>query len=170
MRGTNSRRPPATRPKALGALFLHRLLCTALPGHRLGSQPDTEEAGVSRWRISPKISGWAAAALVALCACAPPVAPINGFSDSPAVPATLSVPIQLYTHCGIYEARMAGAFFVADKVLDDGHGNPPAGWGNPYQEGTMTVAGGEAVFRDDDGHTVIFHERPAAAGFLRTCS
>jgi hypothetical protein len=25
--------------------------------------------------------------------------------------------------------------------LDDGHGNPPAGWGNPYQAGTLTKPG-----------------------------
>lgn len=67
-------------------------------------------------------------------------------------------------------AFIVGVFFVADKVVDNGQRNLPAGWGNPYQRGTLMVAGSEAVFHDDDGHTVIFHERPGATGFLRTCS
>ncbi len=60
--------------------------------------------------------------------------------------------------------------FGADQPLDDGHGNPPGGWGNPYQSGTITVAGPKAVFQDDDSHTVTFHERPGATSFLRACS
>jgi hypothetical protein len=63
-----------------------------------------------------------------------------------------------------------GAFFTADQPLDDGNGNPPAGWDNPYQQGTMSIEGNKAVFRDDRGHTVTFHERLGATSFLRTCS
>ena len=58
-------------------------------------------------------------------------------------------PYQLYTHCGIYEARIGNRYFEAVHPLSDGQGNPPPGWGNPYQQGTMTLlppAG--AVFRD----------------------
>ena len=65
---------------------------------------------------------------------------------------------------------MQGAFFTADQPLDDGNGNPPAGWDNPYQQGTMSIEGNKAVFRDDRGHTVTFHERLGATSFLRTCS
>ncbi|GAA5189497.1 hypothetical protein GCM10023346_04200 [Arthrobacter gyeryongensis] len=65
---------------------------------------------------------------------------------------------------------MQDTFFLADQPLNDGHGNPPAGWGNPYQSGTITVAGSQAVFHDDSGHTVTFHERPGATSFLQTCS
>lgn len=65
---------------------------------------------------------------------------------------------------------MQDTLFVADQLLDDGHGNPPAGWGNPYQPGTITVAGSMATFHDDSGHAVTFHERPGATSFLRTCS
>jgi hypothetical protein len=61
-------------------------------------------------------------------------------------------------------------YFVTDAVLDDGQGNPPAGWGNPYQAGTILVMGTEATFRDDAGHSVTFHSRPGATGFLKTCS
>ena len=80
------------------------------------------------------------------------------------------MPMQLYTHCGIEELRVDDTFFVTGTRLDDGQGNPPAGWGNPYQAGTVTVTGSEAVFRDEHGHVVTFHARPGATSFLKICS
>ena len=41
------------------------------------------------------------------------------------------VPFDLFHHCGIDEARVQDTFFAAEQPLDDGNGNPPAGWGNP---------------------------------------
>jgi len=79
-------------------------------------------------------------------------------------------PYSLYTHCGIHEALVQGTYFVADEALDDGHGNPPKGWMNPYQPAAITVTGPKAIFRDDAGHPATFHARPAATGFLTTCS
>ncbi|HLH84996.1 MAG TPA: hypothetical protein VKV38_17210 [Trebonia sp.] len=85
--------------------------------------------------------------------------------------AAKSVPYDLYTHCGITEARVGNRFFVAVRPLSDGAGNPPAGWGNPYQPGTMTlVSPAEAVFTDSAGHRVVFRARPGAKTFLRACS
>lgn len=65
---------------------------------------------------------------------------------------------------------MQDKFFVADQALDDGHGNPPAGWGNPYQAGTIIVVGPNAIFNDVAGHAVTFHERLGATSFLTACS
>ena len=45
---------------------------------------------------------------------------------------------RLYTHCGIAWARIHGSYWRAQRRLSDGTGNPPAGWGNPYQAGTLT--------------------------------
>jgi hypothetical protein len=112
----------------------------------------------------------AAAVLAVLSGCATPAAPAIDASTSPTTTAASSVPFALFTHCGIYEAQVQDTFFVADRPLDGGHGNPPAGWGNPYQSGTITVAGSQAVFHDDSGHTVTFHERPGATSFPQTCS
>lgn len=112
----------------------------------------------------------AATALAVLSGCAAPAAPQGNVPTSPTATAVSGVPFALLTHCGIYEAQVQDTFFAADQPLDDGHGNPPAGWGNPYQSGTITVAGSQAVFHDDNGHTVTFHERPGATSFLRTCS
>lgn len=112
----------------------------------------------------------AGAALAVLTGCALPAAPQSNVPASSTTSAASVVPFALFTHCGIYEAQVQGSFFVADEPLDDGHGNPPTGWGNPYQPGIMTVEGQRAVFHDDSGHTVTFHERAGATGFLRTCS
>ena len=106
-----------------------------------------------------------------LCGCgaqgdSPTRSPLN--SATTIAPA--GSPYNLYTHCGIHEALVGATYFVTDQVLDDGQGNPPEGWDNPYQAGTMTVMGSEATFRDDFGHSVTFRSRPDATGFLKTCS
>jgi hypothetical protein len=48
-------------------------------------------------------------------------------------------PYRLYTHCGIAWARIDGTFWRATRPLSDGNTNPPPGWGNPVQEGTLTL-------------------------------
>jgi hypothetical protein len=76
----------------------------------------------------------------------------------------------LYTHCGIDEARIGSRYFEAVHPLSDGAGNPPAGWGNPFQQGTMTLLSPTtAVFRDDAGHKVVFRLRPDATSFKHLC-
>jgi hypothetical protein len=58
----------------------------------------------------------------------------------------------LFTHCGIVGTRFAGRAWVAEPVLDDGNGNPPAGWGNPLQPGVMTLTSQDhAEFESRDG-------------------
>jgi hypothetical protein len=92
-------------------------------------------------------------------------------SPSAAERSTLSFGYQLYTHCGIYEAKIGNAYYVAVRPLDDGNGNPPSGWANPYQRGTVTLASAtSAVFTDSLGHRVEFRLRPGATSFLRVCS
>jgi hypothetical protein len=67
-------------------------------------------------------------------------------------------------------ARINGRFYEAVKPLSDGNSNPPPGWGNPYQHGTMTLASpSEAVFTDSAGHRVVFKVRAGATGFKHVC-
>lgn len=124
---------------------------------------------------------WFPALAVALLVLTGTVTACSGSGSGATVPATkpasssgplsAEVPYSLYTHCGISEARIGATFYVADTPLDDGSGNPPAGWGNPYQAGTMrTPSPSVAIFRDDLGHVVHFHARPGAVRFLRVCS
>jgi hypothetical protein len=80
-------------------------------------------------------------------------------------------PYQLYTHCGIDEARIGNRYFEAVHPLSDGNGNPPAGWGNPYQQGAMALLSpSEAVFRDSAGHQVLFRLRSGATSFKHVCA
>ena len=58
-------------------------------------------------------------------------------SRPPAGGADRGHPYRLYTHCGIQWARIDGVFWRATRPLFDGNGNPPPGWGNPFQEGTL---------------------------------
>ena len=81
------------------------------------------------------------------------------------------VPYTLYTHCGIYAAKIGGRWFVADHPLSDGSGNPPPGWRNPEQPGTITMLSATAAeFRDGLGHVVRFHLRAGAIGPKQVCA
>ena len=72
-------------------------------------------------------------------------------------PAPKPVPYNLYTHCGIDYAQVGNRYYEATPPLSDGSGNPPPGWGNPYQPGTLTVISPtQAVFTDKAGHRVVF--------------
>lgn len=109
-------------------------------------------------------------AVVLLAACG------SASNSAPRAPSshtrTAGKPYSLYTHCGVHEAHLGHTYYVAEHPLDDGQGNPPPGWGNPYQPGSITTPSpGVAVFRDTLGHVVRFHARPGATAFLgRTCS
>src|SRR5262245_43166506 len=84
--------------------------------------------------------------------------------------AGLTRPYTLCTHCGIGEARIGNGYFEAVHPLSDGAGNPPVGWGDPFQQGTMTMLSpAMAVFRDDAGHRVVFRLRPGATSFRHLC-
>ncbi|MDQ0826242.1 hypothetical protein QFZ60_002415 [Arthrobacter sp. B2I5] len=117
-----------------------------------------------------RLSLFAVTLLAVLNACAAPATPTVEASPEAPPPTASTMPMMLYTHCGIEELRVVDTFFTAETPLNDGQGNPPPGWGNPYQAGTVTVAGSEAVFRDDNGHVVTFHARPGATSFLKICS
>lgn len=88
-----------------------------------------------------------------------------------ATPSVRTIPFDLYTHCGIDEARIGSTYFEAETPLSDDSGNPPDGWDNPTQRGTMTLKSEtEAVFTDDAGHEVKFRARPGASAFKRICA
>ncbi|MDP1721398.1 MAG: hypothetical protein Q8L08_10465 [Candidatus Nanopelagicaceae bacterium] len=77
----------------------------------------------------------------------------------------------LYTHCGIIDLRAYGRYFKhVGGSLSDGSGNPPDGWGNPYQRGTLTVSGNTAVFRDKLGHVERFKAEKQPDRSVGLCS
>lgn len=95
------------------------------------------------------IAAGSALVLAGLVACTgPSLSPSASSSPShPSVVVAKYVGFQLTTHCGIRSAVVGGAYYVADPMLSDGRGNPPPGWGNPFQKGVMTVrSDGSAEF------------------------
>jgi hypothetical protein len=97
-------------------------------------------------------------------------APFESAAEAPATagqeltvptPARVGVayPFDLYTHCGVLGADVAGTWFAAGPPLVEG--TPPAGWGNPYQRGTLTLlTSSEALFQDEAGHEVRLSAAP----------
>lgn len=76
-------------------------------------------------------------------------------------PAPTAFDYHLYTHCGVKSVTIDSHHYVADHPLDDGNGNPPQGWGNPYQPGTITLTSPTtAVFTEAGGHRVGFRLDP----------
>jgi hypothetical protein len=69
-------------------------------------------------------------------------------------------PYQLYTHCGIEWASIDGTFWRAKHPLSDGNGNPPGGWGNPFQDGTLVLINPTTARFDSSAGSVTF-ERTA---------
>jgi hypothetical protein len=117
----------------------------------------------------PLVAGTVAA--IVLAACGSPAAHVTTPAQPSRPAAGSPQPYRLYTHCGIDEARISNRYFEAVHPLSDGQGNPPTGWGNPYQQGTMTlISPAEAVFRASAGHQVQFRLRPGATAFKHLCS
>lgn len=91
-------------------------------------------------------------------------------APAPSVRFPTSVPYELYTHCGIDEARIGSTYFEAETPLSGGAFNPPPDWDNPTQRGTMTLLSPtSAVFTDSAGHEVRFRARVGADDFKRVC-
>ena len=70
---------------------------------------------------------------------------------------------ELYTHCGVRVAVFdQGRWWRANPPLDDGHGNPPTGWGNPTTRGMMVLVRDDlAVFTSWSGQAVEFVPWPS---------
>ena len=117
--------------------------------------------------------------LLAAAGCSAPAGPPEASPASPQASRTTpsraaasdAVAFTLYTHCGIDEAKFEDRYYEAVHPLSDGNGNPPDGWGNPQQSGTMrAVSPVEAEFRHPAGHVVLFRLRPGATAVKRMCA
>ncbi len=93
--------------------------------------------------------------------CAPAVAPTAeqeaAYAETP--PSTgETVPSWLYTHCGVESARIGGRWWHAVQPLygDEGRGSPPQGWGDPVQDGRLTVVSPESAIFQAVGTRVVF--------------
>jgi len=91
--------------------------------------------------------------------------------------ASVGVPYRyrLYTHCGL-DAPTAvdfdGSFWgpIGPGPASDGSGNPPAGYGNPYDDGTITlISPTRAQYRSKSG-SVTQWSRHAGSQISSPCS
>jgi hypothetical protein len=66
----------------------------------------------------------------------------------------VGVPYQyrLYTHCGLRPVELEGTTWTVMGVLSDGNANPPPGFGNPFDDGTLWLFDPDhAVFQSSQG-------------------
>jgi hypothetical protein len=87
--------------------------------------------------------------------------PVEGPPFGPGAEVGVGYEYSLYTHCGILWAEFDGRLWDASPALADQAGNPPPGWGNPYDEGTMSLLEEDlAEFRSSNGQVARFRPRP----------
>ncbi len=80
-------------------------------------------------------------------------------SEAPPAEIGIRYSHQLYTHCGIRYADFDGRMWLADPILGDA--NPPPGWGNPFDPGTMElVSRDRALFLSHSGERAFFVPAP----------
>ena len=111
----------------------------------------------SLWWLGIQLGIAIAASAAFLASCGPSEADRSAPST---FPATLGkeYAYELYTHCGIKSAVFdRGRWWRANPPLDDGRGNPPAGWGNPFTKGVMVLVQEDlAEFTSQSGQVVEF--------------
>ena len=81
-----------------------------------------------------------------------------------------TVSFSMYTHCGVESTRINGRVWNAVEPLYDGPDRlgPPAGWGNPEQDGELTLEAPDRAVFAALGQRVVL--RPSESGQpLRPC-
>jgi hypothetical protein len=82
-------------------------------------------------------------------------------ASSVVAPAT-GRPYTLYTHCGIEWTKIDGTFWHATRRLSDGNGNPPPGWGNPFQKGALVFVNSATARFESAAGSVTFRRTARA--------
>lgn len=68
-----------------------------------------------------------------------------------------SAPFSVYTHCGVENVRIDGRWWHAQPpVYNKERTGPPAGWDDPFQEGTLTVESPDRAVFEALGQQVVF--------------
>jgi len=86
----------------------------------------------------------------------------NAPSDTPPKGVTPSgKQFEVYTHCGVENTRIQGFWWHAEPPLYNKRRNgPPAGWGDPYQTGTLTMVSDDRAVFEALGRKVVFVPAP----------
>jgi len=79
-------------------------------------------------------------------------------AGSSGVPVGSHWTFEIYTHCGVEWIYLDGRFWLTEPL---GKLNAPAGWGNPVDEGVVTLdASGAATYLSEGGDQVVFAPAP----------
>jgi hypothetical protein len=85
----------------------------------------------------------------------------NAPSNTTSRSASSGKPFDLYTHCGVENARIRGVWWHADPPLyNERRNGPPAGWGDPYQTGTLTMLSDSRAVFEALGQRVVLVPAP----------
>lgn len=85
---------------------------------------------------------------------APSDTPANGFTPS-------SKQFDVYTHCGVENTRIQGVWWHArPPAYNKRRNGPPAGWGDPYQTGTLVMVSDDSAVFEALGQQVTFVPAP----------
>jgi hypothetical protein len=96
----------------------------------------------------------------------------GGAPNSPGAIAGVGYPISIYTHCGLDRSRIDfdSSFWNPVGETSDGQGNPPDGYDNPYDSGTIRLLpDGTSEFTSSQGVRLRL-ERFSAARSLEPCA
>jgi len=95
------------------------------------------------------------------------------YPNSGHVTQNVAYQFRLYTHCGLNNPTgpdFDGSFWESAGAADDGSGNPPPGFGNPIDNGTMRLLSANlAEYRSSQGVTVRF-SRHSGSKVASPCS
>jgi hypothetical protein len=72
----------------------------------------------------------------------------------------VSYNVEIYTHCGLRHVEFDGDRWGISGVLSDGHANPPPGFGNPVDRGTITLTSSDTA----DYHSSFGEQRQLTRG------
>lgn len=97
--------------------------------------------------------------------------PVEQSSSTPSTVHTPSgVPFTAFTHCGVESIRIDGRWWHASPPLyNRARNGPPAGWGDPQQEGVLTVESVDRAVFEALGQQVLFEPSPDNEPGRRPC-
>lgn len=128
-----------------------------------------------RWSCRPDEKRGVRVALLLTAGCgttndAPSSAERTAYSESDP-PVGEAVQFFLYTHCGVESLSVGGRWWHAVEPLygENGPGDSPDGWGDPYQEGELTLNSEDAITFEAKGKNVEFVPAPEDKP-MRICS
>jgi hypothetical protein len=81
--------------------------------------------------------------------------------------------VHLYTHCGLTYPTgpdFDGSFWDTIEAVDDGSGNRPTGFGNPYDDGTMVLVTANLADYRSSGGVVVRFTRHSGGKVAGACS